>query len=262
MNNYTQILETAIRAAVLAGNRIQNTGNAWGLNRKRKESFRDITTQADTYAEAIIISEIQKKSRSPILSEESGIIGKLGKNKNYWVVDPLDGTVNYSHNIPLYATSIAYLVNNIPAVGVIYNPSQNELFYGAEGIGVYKNHNNINIIDRKPEESLFSIAFSGKKHVNNNRVKEFINFQKINDLTMGCLRTGSAALNLAYLAEGRFGGCIGKYNKIWDVSAGLVIAKLAGAIINYRYKKGDKSFVSYSAVVPKSESFIRSINIW
>jgi hypothetical protein len=82
------------------------------------------------------------------------------------------------------------------------------------------------------------MAFSGKNYEATKRVDEFLLFGKINDSSRGCLRTGSAAMNLAYLAEGKFGGCLGKANKIWDVAAGLLLAKLAGS--NVQFKEVDK----------------------
>lgn len=260
MNDYTQKLEIAIHAAVAAGNILNNhVGDAFHLTRVRKESFRDIATEADMYAEKKIIEMIQQKDNSPIVSEEAGVVGDLDEKRGYWVVDPLDGTVNYAHRMPFYAVSIAYMEDGVPVVGAIYNPTLNELFYGAKGLGVYKNHNKISVIDRKPEDSLFAISFSGKKYDNEVRPQEFANFREINDKTMGCLRTGSAALNLAYLAEGRLGGCVGRFNKIWDVAAGFIIAELAGAKVDYQADKKEKFLLSYTAVVPQSESFLKKI---
>jgi myo-inositol-1(or 4)-monophosphatase len=257
MNDYTKKLELAIRAAVAAGNRLyKHTGDVAYLSGVRKESFRDIATEADISAETKIIQTLREHDSSPILSEEAGSIGKLVLKNNYWVIDPLDGTVNYTHHMPLYAVSIAYMEKGIPVVGVIYNPSQNELYYGAKGLGVYKNHNKINIIDRDPENSLFAISFSGKKHNSKDRLREFDNFREVNDKTMGCLRTGSAALNLAYLAEGRFGGCMGEFTKIWDVAAGFVLAELAGAKVYYEFDKKERFLVNYVIAVPQSESFL------
>lgn len=246
----------------MAGNSLQpDTRDQSSFIRFKKESFRDVATQADLSAEKMIIDIIRQRDKSPILSEEAGIIGNLNRKGDYWAIDPIDGTVNFIQHIPMFATSVAYIKNGIPVVGAIYNPSQNELFYGAKGIGVYKNNNKISVIDRKPEDALFAVAFSGKKHDSKSRTREFENFKEINDKSMGCLRTGSAALNLAYLAEGRFGGCVGKFNKIWDVAAGLVIAELAGAKIERQFKKNEKNMVSYTASVPLSESFLKNIVI-
>ncbi|MBI3634339.1 MAG: inositol monophosphatase [Candidatus Yonathbacteria bacterium] len=260
MDDYTQKLEVAIRAAVAAGNILhKHAGDAFHLTRIRKESFRDVVTEADTYAEKKIIEMIRQYDNSPIVSEEAGVVGELDEEKSYWVVDPLDGTVNYAHHMPFYAVSIAYMEQGVPVVGVIYNPALNELFYGAKGLGVYKNHNKIATIDRKPEDALFAVSFSGKKYDSDARLLEFVKFKEINDKTMGCLRTGSAALNLAYLAEGRLGGCVGRFNKIWDVAAGFIIAELAGAKVNHRVDKNDRFLLSYTATVPQSEGLLKEI---
>ena len=259
MNDYKQKLEISIRAAVSAGNILKkHSEDTLHLTRVKKESFRDITTEADIYAEENIVKILREADQSPIISEEAGIIGVLDEKKGYWVVDPLDGTVNYANHIPFCAVSIAYMENMVPVVGVIYNPFTNELFYGARGLGVYKNHRRISIVDRSPEEALFAVTFSGKKH-DTDRDKEFKVFSEVNDRTMGCLRTGAAALNLAYVAEGRMGGCFGRLSRIWDIAAGILLAELAGAVVTLEVDKKDHSLATYSVLVPKSQHFLEDI---
>jgi len=259
--NKEQVLEIAISAAVAAGNFLLKHSNDF-IKESSKESLRDIVTEVDKYAEKKIIEILKNNSSSSILTEESGRIP--GKNrKSYWIVDALDGTVNYVNHVPLYAISIAFIEDSFPNVGVVYNPVSNDLYYGAEGIGIYKNHAKIKVRDRKPEECLFAVAFSGKKYESTTRSKEFLMFEKVNDSTRGCLRTGSAAMNLSYLSEGRLGGCWGKANKTWDVAAGLLLAKLSGAIVEYRYVDKEKNLVSYIATVPSAWSFIKEkIKLW
>jgi len=253
-------LEIAIRAAVDAGNSLLDYfSDKVKLSGTQKESLRDIVTDADIRAEKIVLKVIQDSDDSPILSEETGVVGQLHQKGSYWVVDPLDGTVNFTHGLPFYATSVAYLENGVPKIGVVYNPSQNELFYAARGVGAYKNQKRIEIHDRSHEHSLFAIAFSGKKNGGIERMKEFEMFQKINDNSMGCLRTGSAALNLAYLAEGRFGGCVGNYNKIWDVAAGFVLAEVAGATVKTNYSSHESNKVSYVVAAPSSVDFLERV---
>ena len=143
-------------------------------------------------------------------------------------------------------------------MGVIFNPYSNELYYGSDGLGVFKNQKPLKIMDRIPEECLFSMAFSGKNYEATKRVDEFLLFGKINDSSRGCLRTGSAAMNLAYLAEGKFGGCLGKANKIWDVAAGLLLAKLAGSNLQFKEVDKEKHLVNYIATIPKAWNLISS----
>jgi len=252
-----EFLETALKAAVSAGNLIEERHKDI-LNVSRKESLRDIVTHVDKLAENQIIDILKDYDKNiPILTEESGFVqGNL--EKTYWIVDALDGTVNYVNHIPFYAVSIALFVKNKITVGVIFNPYSNELYYGADGLGVFKNQKSLKIIDKIHEECLFSMAFSGKKYEAAKRVDEFMLFGKINDSSRGCLRTGSAAMNLAYLAEGRFGGCLGKANRIWDIAAGLLLAELAGATVKFKEVDKEKYLVNYIATTPKAWNSIFS----
>ena len=252
-----EYLETALKAAVSAGNLIEERHKDI-LNVSKKESLRDIVTHVDKLAENQIIDILKDYDKDiPILTEESGLVqGKT--EKTYWIVDALDGTVNYVNHIPFYAVSIALFDKNKITVGVIFNPYSNELYYGSDGLGVFKNQKPMKIIDRVPEECLFSMAFSGKNYEATKRVDEFLLFGKINDSSRGCLRTGSAAMNLAYLAEGKFGGCLGKANKIWDVAAGLLLAKLAGSNVQFKEVDKEKNLINYIATVPKAWNLISS----
>ena len=252
-----EYLETALKAAVSAGNLIEERHKDI-LNVSKKESLRDIVTHVDKLAENQIIDILKDYDKNiPILTEESGLVqGKT--EKTYWIVDALDGTVNYVNHIPFYAVSIALFDKNKITVGVIFNPYSNELYYGSDGLGVYKNQKPLKIIDRVPEECLFSMAFSGKNYEATKRVDEFLLFGKINDSSRGCLRTGSAAMNLAYLAEGKFGGCLGKANKIWDVAAGLLLAKLAGSNVQFKEVDKEKNLVNYIATIPQAWTLISS----
>jgi myo-inositol-1(or 4)-monophosphatase len=250
MNN-SETLKVALKAAVEAGNTLIEH-NKDNLKVSKKESLRDIVTEIDKIAEREIINVLKDfNSEITILTEESGI--SKGKKDNLtWVVDALDGTVNYVNNLQYYGVSIALLENNTPIVGVIFNPITEELYYGAEGIGVFKNQKQISVLNKPFEEGLFTVAFSGKNHDPVNRTEEFLKFGEVNDSSRGCLRTGSAAMNLAYLAEGKFSGCWGKANKNWDISAGILLAKLAGAKMIVSEKNEESNLVSYLAAVPNS----------
>jgi myo-inositol-1(or 4)-monophosphatase len=243
------VLEQALQA-VVEGGKIINKHTDDITSRIIKESYRDVATELDGYIEAEIVKRLKDYNvEIPIIAEESGLIAGVDR-KYKWVIDPLDGTVNFISGIPLYGTSIAFMENNKFLVGVFYNPKLEELYYGCRDVGVFKNHKHIQIKDNSPEKSLFAATFSGKNYDPETRGREFELFGKINDMTMGCLRTGSAAVNLAYLAEGRFGGCFGKANKLWDVGAGLLLAEMAGAKI--WYEQIDDNLVNYIAAAPGS----------
>jgi len=229
MNN-EKLLEVAIAAAMRAGKCLMDNYRQ-SVPITAKESMRDLVSTVDLAAEQEVFTILRKHdSGIPILSEEQGFQGN-DTGSGYWVVDALDGTVNYLNQVPLFSVSISFVRQRVPVVGVIYAPLMDDIYYGAESIGAFKNQNKMQTTDRTPKDSLFSASFSGKNYEPSARQEEFLLFGSVNDQSRGCLRTGSAALNLAYLAEGRFNGCWGKANKEWDISAGLLLAKLSGATV-------------------------------
>jgi len=255
MNEMDNILKTAISAAVEGGNVLLEHANDF-MKASQKESLRDIVTEIDKYAEKKIINILKKYNIDiPILSEESKA-ALPDDCANYWIVDPLDGTVNYINKIPSYAVSVAFMENNKLSRGVVYSPTTNDLYYGAKNFGIYKNHMKITAKDKNPEECLFAVAFSGKNYDPLSRNDEFLMFQEVNDSSRGCLRTGSAAMNLAYVAEGKLGGCWGKANKIWDVAGGILLAELAGAVVHYEVIDEKEKLVNYIVAVRSAFNFI------
>ena len=180
----------------------------------------NFVTNADTKAEKIIIEELSKARKNySILSEEDG--SKIGKDKNnIWIIDPIDGTINYLHGIPHFAISIALKSNNEIISGVIYDPIKDEMFYAEKNNGAYYNNQRIRVSKKKKlEDCLFATGgnISEKNKTNTNIIIR---------------RSGSAALDMAYVAAGRFDGYFQKNLNIWDIAAGIIIIKEAGGIIN------------------------------
>ena len=176
----------------------------------------DYVSNADKKAEKIIIAELEKaKKKFSILSEEIG--SKLKNDKdNVWIVDPIDGTSNFLHGIPHFAISIALKSDNEIVSGVIYDPIKDEMFYAEKNNGSYLNNKSIRVSKRKNlDEALF--ATGGNENLNK---------------SLTTRRSGSAALDMAYVAAGRFDGYFQKNLNLWDVAAGIIIAKEAGAYIN------------------------------
>lgn len=254
--NRAQLMGAAIKAAVPAGTLLMQHYNNF-LEVAAKESLRDVVTQVDKLAENQIIGILNGIDDSvAIVTEEQGQVRGGKDAESYWIIDALDGTVNYVNHVPFFCVSIAFVENGSPVVGVIYNPVLNDLYYGAEGVGAFKNQTRLVIKDKPPDECLFSATFSGKSFEPGRRKDEFQLFGEINDHSRGVLRTGSAAMNLAYLAEGKLGGCWGKANKSWDIGAGLVIAGLAGAKVKFKEVDKEKRLVSYIATVPSAWDFV------
>lgn len=249
-----QYLRTAIGASVEAGKLLMRHWEQ-KVQVTPKESLRDVVTHVDFAAEELILDYLRHANAEiPIMAEESGHSGTAGEY--LWLVDALDGTVNYINGVPLFCVSIALYRDKVPIVGVIFNPMSGDLYYGTEGRGAFKNQNRIHVEERSYEECLFAAAFSGKHHSSTERSKEFALFENVNDSSRGCLRTGSAAMNLAYLAEGKLGGCWGRANKWWNVGAGLLIARLAGADVAWAMPDRDRPLMSYRAVVPSASTHL------
>ena len=236
-------LEMAIKASVDAGDVLmENYGKIYQT--RNKESLRDVVSEIDKLSEEKVITSLKENDPDcSLLTEESGMIGE--KKDSKWIIDALDGTVNYIHNIPFFCVSVSYWQNNAPKIGVIYNPYSKEIFYAEEGLGSFVNQTKIQVEKKNLKQGLSAMAFSGKAHNPKKRESEFVLFGQLNDSTQGCLRTGSAAMNLAYLSSGKFNIVLGKANKLWDVAAGMLIAKEAGANLDYKIIDQEKSLVDY-----------------
>ena len=181
-----------------------------------KKGPSDFVTNSDIKVEKIIIDELKKaKPNYSIISEENGII----KNKdtdNVWVLDPIDGTINFLHGIPHFAISIALKSNNEIVSGLIFDPIKNEMFYAEKNNGAFFNNQRIRVSKKnKIDECLF--ATGGKiKH------EPDIHYRK----------SGCAALDMAYVASGRYDGYFQNGLNIWDIAAGIVLVKEAGGVLN------------------------------
>ena len=180
-----------------------------------KKGPKDFVTNADVKAEKIIIEELKKaRPNYSIISEENGV----EKNKdetNFWIIDPIDGTTNFLHGVPHFAISIALQSNNEMVCGLIYDPIKDELFYAEKNHGAYFNNQRIRVSKKRNiDECLFAV---GKGKYNPDLIYR---------------RSGSAALDLAYVASGRFDGYFQNNLNLWDIAAGIIIVKEAGGIIN------------------------------
>ena len=176
----------------------------------------NFVSNADTKAEKIIIEELMKaKKNYSIISEEDG--SKINSDsENVWIIDPIDGTSNFLHGIPHFAISIALKSNNEIISGLIYDPIKDEMFYAEKNSGAFFNNQRIKVSKKKEiEDCLF--ATGGKEKV----ISGFIT-----------RKTGSAALDMAYVAAGRYDGYFQNNLNLWDVAAGIIIVKEAGGIVN------------------------------
>lgn len=187
----------------------------------------DPVTEFDRRSEAFIISEIQRHfPGSAMVTEESGFLD--GHNNGRWYIDPLDGTVNYSHGVPIYAVSIAYAEDGNLLMGVVYDPERDECFSGELGRGAFLNGQNIRVSNsRELDQALLVTGFP--YDIRTSQENNLANYVRFSLISQGVRRLGSAALDICYVAAGRFDGFWEVGIKPWDLAAGALIAREAGA---------------------------------
>ena len=176
----------------------------------------DFVSNADTKAENIIIKELMKtKKNYSIIGEECGSI----KNKdtdNVWIIDPIDGTTNFLHGIPHFAISIALKSNNEIVSGLIYDPIKDEMFYAEKNNGAFFNNQRIKV-SKKREIKNCLFATGGKDKI---------------EVNLSTRKSGSAALDMAYVGAGRYDGYFQNNLNLWDIAAGVIIVKESGGIVS------------------------------
>jgi len=216
--------ELAIKAAIKAGDYLKKHDNIEVFNSEGK----DVKLKADKIAEQKII-EILSQSTHNIISEESGKI-KLTNSELCWIVDPLDGSLNFSRHIPNCAVSIALYKKLEPILGVVYDFNRGELFKGVVGEGAWLNNDKIKVSSTEKEgNAVIYTGFPSKSDYSSKNISSFVKkvqkFKKVRLL-------GSAALSLAYVSCGRGDIYSEKSINLWDVAAGLAIVKAAGGTIS------------------------------
>jgi myo-inositol-1(or 4)-monophosphatase len=189
----------------------------------------DLVTEVDRQSESFLLGEVQSLFPDHhILTEETGEI--KGRDESIWYIDPLDGTVNYAHHIPIFCVSIAYASHGTLELGVVYDPLRDELFSAERGRGA---HLNGRLMHASSSDDLQrSLLVTGFPYDAWNTPQDnFENFIKLAKLTRGVRRLGSAALDACYVAAGRFDGFWELSLKPWDVAAAGLIAQEAGALV-------------------------------
>ena len=192
----------------------------------------DFVSSADKRTEKTIIEELQKAHPEyGIVTEETGIINK-SNIKNRWIIDPIDGTMNFLNGIPQFAISIAYEENNEIICGVIFNPISNEMFCAEKGNGAYLNNTRIRVSNKKTLKDALLVTGGpkGASKIKNEIYSEYIN---VSNNVSNVRKFGSAALDMAYVACGRFDGYWQRELNYWDIAAGVIILREAGGFIDF-----------------------------
>lgn len=194
-----------------------------------EKSHNDYVTEVDKKSEQEIINVIHASYPNHAILGEEG--GKIGEDDHVWIIDPLDGTLNYIHGLPHFSISIAVKYKNKIEHGLIYDPLRNEIFMASRGEGCYFNHRRMRVSKQTQfDKAMLGTAYS---HSNPDNFKHYLaTLSTIEMQTSGIRRGGSAALDLAYVAAGRFDG-LWEFNlKPWDMAAGALMIEEAGGIIS------------------------------
>lgn len=194
-----------------------------------KEQKMNLVSEVDEKSEAMLRKNISSNFPDhEILAEE---MGGGGKNSSHlWVIDPLDGTVNYVHGLPIFAISIALFVENEPQIAVVYLPREDVFYTARRGQGSYRNDRKIKInSEAKLDSSIVATGFPYDHQQESEEVLSY--FSRVLPVAGGIRRTGSAVYDLCQVAAGVFGGFWEIKLKPWDIAAGTLIVKEAGGIV-------------------------------
>jgi myo-inositol-1(or 4)-monophosphatase len=192
----------------------------------------DFVSSSDKRTEKILIEELQKAHPEyGIITEESGIINK-SNTKNRWIIDPIDGTMNFLNGIPQFAISVGYEEDNEIKCGVIFNPIMNEMFCAEKGNGAYLNNSRIRVSNKKGLKNALLVTGGPK---GNSKIKDkiFSEYINVSKNVSNVRKFGSAALDIAYVACGRFDGYWQRELNYWDIAAGIIILKEAGGFVDF-----------------------------
>jgi len=227
MNSISSNLNIMIKASEKASKiLIRDFGEIEKLQVSKK-SPTDFVTNSDLKVEKIIIEELEKaRPNFSFISEEKGIKKNKDTN-NTWIIDPIDGTINFMHGIPHFAISIALRINGDLKSALIFDPIKNEIFYAEKNSGAYFNNQRVRVSSKMNlEECLFSSNSDGVKYATPH---------------LNMRNTGCAALDLAYVGSGRLDGFFNNKINIWDIAAGILIIEEAGGKVSDISNFGDEA---------------------
>jgi myo-inositol-1(or 4)-monophosphatase len=201
---------------------------AWRENEVAHKSLIDLVTDVDRRSEAFILEQIRLHYPGHyILAEESG--AQSGDQEHTWYVDPLDGTVNYAHFIPIYAVSLAYAFQGKVNLAVVFAPALDECFTAERGRGAWLNGKRLKVSATADlDHSLLVTGFPYNVRTHPTNLEYY---RRLALLSQGVRRLGSAALDLCYVGAGRFDGYWEMDIAPWDVAAGWLVAEEAGAVV-------------------------------
>lgn len=233
--DYEKITTEVCRIAREAGKFMSGELSTFDASKIENKGVHDLVSYVDKTSERMIISELQKLIPDAGFIAEEGTLDIRGERFN-WIIDPLDGTTNYIHGIPVYSVSIALLENNELVIGVVYEVGHDECFYAWKSGGAYLNGKPIHVSARADiHNALLATGFPYSDFSRMDTYLEFFKWAMTN--SRGIRRMGSAAADLAYVACGRFDAFWEYSLKPWDVAAGALLVQEAGGKVS-DYKGG------------------------
>lgn len=224
--NLEELTIAAGNLAKQVGAFIQGEAQHFSSDKVEVKSFNQLVSYVDKTAEEKLVAGLKAiLPEAGFITEEETVISE---QKEYmWVIDPLDGTTNFVHQLPVYSISIGLLHHNNPVIGVVYEPNRHELFYGWKDGGAYLNGKKISVKQNAALES--SLLATGFPYYDFGLIGLYLDtLQEILKRTRGMRRMGSAAVDLAYVACGRFDGFFEYGLNAWDVAGGILLVTEAG----------------------------------
>jgi myo-inositol-1(or 4)-monophosphatase len=241
------MLNVAVRAARAAGRIITRASLDLGTVKVARKQRNDFVTEVDRAAEDAIIGALrQAYPDHAFLAEESGhtqgrVAADPHEADNVWIIDPLDGTTNFIHGLPQYCVSIALMQKGVVTQAVVYDPNRDELYTAGKGRGAYLNDRRIRVASRdRLEESLIGTGFPFSQIDSLDRYLAML--RPVMEKAAGVRRPGAAALDLAYVAAGRYDGFFELGLKPWDVAAGSLLITEAGGLVGNLQGEADYLF--------------------
>lgn len=239
-------LDIAVKAAERAGNAARSVKHTTTQERKANDT---IVTEADREAETIVREILTEESGLPILGEEHG--GEVGEADSYWVVDPIDGTNNFSYEQPIYGSAVALVEENEPVLGVFYMPELDYLFYAVNGEGAYRNDEQLEVTEME-EFGQASVTISGKGR------EDF--YDGLTDVNSWVQILGCAVACESWVASGWSDCAVFGALAPWDMAVGVVLIREAGGVMR-TVDGGDEDWESLKEgrVVMGNESIVNRV---
>jgi len=257
MSRHSPLLSVMIQAVRKAAKPLfRDFGEVENLLISRKGPA-DFVTQADMKVEKLLREELSRaRPGYGLLMEETGAVEGTDKSHR-WIVDPIDGTTNFIHGLPHFALSVGLERDGQLVAGVVYNPIADQLFIAEKGQGAYLNDRRIRVAQRRQlDECLIATGMPFKGKPGQERFAREVT--AVLNQTAGVRRFGSAALDLAYVAAGRYDGYWERGLNPWDVAAGIVLVREAGGFV--REIEGGDNALSAGSILATNEPLLTPLS--